>query len=167
MSQEFLIQNIWLIAVAVASGLLLVWPMLSKGAGARVSVHQATLLLNQRKAVVVDIRDDQSVQAAGQLLNSKRMPAGELKGKALDALAKSKDTPIIVLSQAGVGTGKAIAALQAAGYSEVFVLEGGMNAWKDAGMPFKKTSQTPPAVVQAKPPKTGVKKDSQEKMNEQ
>lgn len=137
MSQEFLIQNSWLIALAVGSGLMLLWPLLTKGGGTRVTVPQATLMLNQRKAVLVDIREDDVVNSAGVVPNAKRVLIKDLKDKA-DTLAKSKEVPMIVLCQAGARAGAAATVLKAAGYKEVFVLEGGVNAWKEAGMPVKK-----------------------------
>ena len=54
MSQEFLIQNSWLIALAVGSGLMLIWPVLTKGGGTRVTVPQATLLINQKNGTFRD-----------------------------------------------------------------------------------------------------------------
>ena len=139
MSQEFLIQNSWLIALAVGSGLMLLWPVLTKGGGTRINVPQATLMLNQRKAVMVDIREDDVVNNAGVVPNAKRILIKDLKDKA-DSLAKTKEVPLIVLCQAGARAGAAATVLKAAGYKEVFVLEGGVNAWKEAGMPLKKSS---------------------------
>jgi rhodanese-related sulfurtransferase len=148
MSQEFLIQNSWLIALAVGSGLMLIWPILTKGGGTRVTVPQATLMLNQRKAVMVDIRDDDFVNNSGVVPNAKRVAIKDLKDKA-DTLAKTKETPLIVLCQTGARAGAAATVLKAAGYTDVFVLDGGLNAWKEAGMPVKKMQQTSDAPVKA------------------
>lgn len=155
MSQEFLIQNSWLIALAAGSGLMLIWPILTKGGGTRVTVPQATLLINQKKAVLVDIRDDEFVNNSGVVPNSKRVGIKELKDKA-NTLAKTKETPLIVLCQTGARSGAAATVLKAAGYTEVFVLDGGLNAWKEAGMPVKKvqaTEATPPKPRAPKPTK--------------
>lgn len=148
MTQEFLIQNSWLIALAVGSGLFLIWPILTKGGGTRVTVPQATLLINQKKAVLVDIRDDDFVNNTGVVPNAKRLAIKDLKDKA-GSLAKSKETPLIVLCQTGARSGAAATVLKAAGYTDVFVLDGGVNAWKEAGMPVKKVQQ----AAEAAPPK--------------
>lgn len=137
MSQEFLIQNSWLIALAVGSGLMLLWPVLTKGGGTRVSVSEATRMINHRKAVLVDIRDDATVAHHGAMLNAKRVEIKELKDKA-GTLSKSKETPMIVVCQTGARAGAAATILKGAGYSDVFVLNGGVAAWKEAGMPVKK-----------------------------
>jgi rhodanese-related sulfurtransferase len=153
MSQEFLIQNSWLIALAVGSGLMLIWPMLTKGGGTRVTVPQATLLINQKKAVLVDIRDDDFVNNSGVVPNSKRMAIKDLKEKS-GTLAKSKETPLIVLCQTGARSGAAATVLKAAGYTDVFVLDGGLNAWKEAGLPVKKVQGAADAApAKAKQPK--------------
>lgn len=148
MSQEFLIQNSWLIALAVGSGLMLIWPILTKGGGTRVTVPQATLMLNQRKAVMVDIRDDEFVNNSGMVPNAKRVSIKDLKDKA-GTLAKTKETPLIVLCQTGARAGAAATVLKAAGYTDVFVLDGGLNAWKEAGMPVKKVQQAGEVPVKA------------------
>ena len=140
MSQEFLIQNSWLISLAFGSGLMLIWPLLTKGGGTRVTVPQATLLINQKKAVLVDIRDDDFVKNSGVVPNSKRMAIKDLKEKA-GTLAKTKETPLIVLCQTGARSGAAATVLKAAGYTDVFVLDGGINAWKEAGLPVKKAQE--------------------------
>ena len=119
---------------------MLLWPMLTKGGGTRVTVPQATLMINQRKAVLVDIRDDDFVNNAGVVPNAKRVAIKDLKDKA-NTLAKTKETPLIVLCQTGARSGAAATVLKTAGYSDVFVLDGGVNAWKEAGMPVKKALQ--------------------------
>ncbi|HEX4917517.1 MAG TPA: rhodanese-like domain-containing protein [Limnobacter sp.] len=140
MTQEFLLQNSWLIALALGSGLMLVWPMLTKGGGKRITVAQATLLINQQKAVLVDIREDDLVRGSGAIPHAKRIAIKELKGKA-DTLSKSKETPLIVVCQVGTRSGAAATILKGAGYTQVYTLEGGVNAWKEAGMPTKKLEE--------------------------
>ncbi|HEX4878704.1 MAG TPA: rhodanese-like domain-containing protein [Limnobacter sp.] len=140
MTQEFLLQNSWLIALALGSGLMLVWPILTKGGGKRITVAQATLLMNQQKAVLVDIREDDMVRSAGAIPHAKRIAINALKDKA-DTISKSKETPVIVVCQVGSRSGAAATILKGAGYSQVFTLEGGVVAWKEAGMPTKKLEE--------------------------
>ncbi|HEX4842985.1 MAG TPA: rhodanese-like domain-containing protein [Limnobacter sp.] len=137
MTQEFLLQNSWLIALALGSGLMLIWPILTQGGGKRITVAQATLLINQQKAVLVDIREDDLVRGAGAIPHAKRIAIKELKDKA-DTLSKSKDTPLVVVCQVGTRSGAAATILKGAGYTQVYTLDGGVNAWKEAGMPTKK-----------------------------
>jgi rhodanese-related sulfurtransferase len=54
--------------------------------------------------------------------------AGELK----------KDRPVIVVCNTGSTAGPAAAQLRSAGFAEVFVLAGGLAAWREAGLPVRK-----------------------------
>lgn len=138
MTQEFLLHNSWLIVLAVGSGMMLFWPMLNRGGGNRISVAQATLLINQKKAVLLDVREPDVAEKMGRVVNAKAIEIKELKDKA-PSLVKNKAHPIVVLCQTGQRSGAAAAVLKATGYTEVYVLDGGINAWAEAGMPIKKS----------------------------
>ncbi|MFN4327755.1 MAG: rhodanese-like domain-containing protein [Limnobacter sp.] len=149
MTQQFLLQNSWLIALAFGSGLMLVWPVLMKSGASRVSVAQATLLMNQKKAVFVDIRDADVVSTQGTVANARRIDVGDLQAKA-DSLSKNKETPVVVLCQSGIKAIPAAKILKASGYTDVHVLDGGINAWKEAGLPLKKQAANDDKVTKAK-----------------
>ena len=59
---KFITENIFLIAIAFVSGAMLVWPLVRRGAGGpSVGTLEATMLINQKDAVVIDAefrRDD-------------------------------------------------------------------------------------------------------------
>lgn len=145
MTQEFLIQNSWLIALAVGSGGLLLWPVIVKRGAKHASVAQVTQLINQRKAVVIDIREPGDVQKSGWINGAVPLEIKNLKDKA-PALFKNKEQPLIVVCQTGQKAGAAANILKTAGYNEVSVLEGGFKAWTDAGMPIKKTKNVKAAA---------------------
>ena len=132
--------NLALLAVAIVSGLLLLWAPIQRriagGGGAKVGASAATQLINRRNAVVVAVRES-GEYAAGHLPQAKHAPLGELAGKAA-GLAKNKETPIILVCQTGQRAGRAQAVLKQAGYSEVYSLEGGLAAWQQAGLPVVK-----------------------------
>ena len=66
--------NLALLAVAIVSGLLLVWSsvqrLIAGGGGAKVSASAATQMINRRNAVVVDVRES-AEYAAGHLPQAK------------------------------------------------------------------------------------------------
>lgn len=137
MTQEFLLENSWLIALALGSGLMLIIPALNGGGVKRATVAQTTLLMNQKKAVLLDVRDDELAQKMGFIGGAKRLPASDVESK-IASTVKSKETPIVVACQIGQ-TSKGVAkTLQKLGYTDVYSLDGGANAWMDAGMPIKK-----------------------------
>lgn len=132
---KFLIDNIWLIGIALLSGGALLWPLL-QGRGGKVSVLQATQLINQGKAVIVDVREP-SAFAAGHLREAKNIPLKELSNR-LGDLEKFKSKSVIAVCQTGAQSAKAAAQLRKAGFSQAVSLEGGISAWQAQGMPMAK-----------------------------
>ncbi len=131
---QFFIDNAFLIAVAFVSGGLLIWPLLrARAAGPALTTLQATQLINGKHAQLVDVRDATAF-AAGTLPNAKNIPFGELTNRAKEL---KKDRPVIVLCNAGNIAGRAAAQLRASGIAEVYVLAGGISAWREAGLPMK------------------------------
>ena len=132
---QFFIDNALLIAVAFVSGGMLLWPLLrSRAAGPALTTLQVTQLINSKQAQVVDIRDAAEF-ARGSLPNAKNIPLADLGTRAVKEL--KKDRPVIVLCNAGNIAGRAAAQLRAAGLAEVYVLAGGLSAWREAGLPLK------------------------------
>lgn len=132
---KFLLDNIWLIGIALVSGGALVWPTLQRG-GKKVSLLQATQLINQGKAVIVDVREPAEF-AAGHMRDAKNVPLKELSNRAGE-LDKFKSKTLIVVCQAGTRSAKALGQLKKAGFAEAYSLEGGMAAWQAQGLPVAK-----------------------------
>jgi rhodanese-related sulfurtransferase len=132
---QFFIDNALLIAVAFLSGAMLLWPLMrARASGPALTTLQATQLMNSKHAQVVDVRDAADF-ARGSLPNAKHIPLGEIASRGPKEL--KKDRPVIVLCNAGNIAGRAAAQLRAAGLGEVYVLAGGINAWREAGLPLK------------------------------
>ena len=137
MIEKFVVENWHLIAVAVASGLMLIWPMIAGArGGARVSTLQATQMINQKDALIIDIRD-QAEFARGHIANARNFPARLLEERRAD-LEKLGRVPLIVSCDTGQRAVPAAAKLRGLGLADVHVLQGGNNAWRDAGLPLTK-----------------------------
>ena len=135
--EKFVIDNWPLIAVAFVSGGMLVWPLAAGGrGGAKLSTLQATQMINDRDAVVVDIRD-QAEYARGHVINAKSFPAKVLDERKIE-IEKLKGKPVIVSCDTGMRAAASADKLRALGLTDVFVLQGGFNAWRDAGLPVSK-----------------------------
>ena len=135
--EKFVIDNWPLIAVAFVSGGMLVWPLAAGGrGGAKLSTLQATQMINDRDAVVVDIRD-QADYARGHVINAKSFPAKVLDERKVE-IEKLKGKPVIVSCDTGMRAAASADKLRALGLTDVFVLQGGFNAWRDAGLPVSK-----------------------------
>ena len=136
---KFLTQNILLIGLALGSGLMLIWPMLKRGASgsvAQASPSEAVLLINRANALVLDVRDDQEF-AGGHIADAKHIPAAQLEAR-IGELRRYKDKPLIVNCQGGVRSAKACDLLRKHEVSKVHNLQGGLNAWIQAKLPVVK-----------------------------
>jgi rhodanese-related sulfurtransferase len=132
---KFFIDNIWLIALALASGGALLWPNLQRR-GAKVTSLQATQLINQGKTLIVDVREP-AQYAVGHLRDARNIPLKELPNR-MGELEKFKSRPVIVVCQSGAASAKAVAQLRKAGFAEAVSLNGGIAAWQTQGLPLAK-----------------------------
>ena len=124
-----------LFLIALASGGALLWPVLSQGQG--LSPSEAVLRMNRDKAVVIDVCEP-GEYAQGHINGARNVPLAQLESQ-LPAVVKNKSTPLILVCQAGVRSGRALAVARKLGYENVQVLAGGTKAWKDAGLPVDKS----------------------------
>lgn len=134
---DFLRQNYLLVAVALVSGGMLVWPFFRRATGGPwLSPAQATHLINREDALVIDVREP-AEYGAGHVLGAKNVPLARLETSGAD-LAKRKEKPVIVYCASGDRSTKAAAQLRKQGFTRVASLAGGMKAWQDAGLPVEK-----------------------------
>jgi rhodanese-related sulfurtransferase len=132
---KFIIDNIFLVAIAVLAGGALLWPALAPR-GKRASPLQLTQMINRGKTTIVDVRSSEEF-AAGHLRDAKHIPLADL-GARVGELDKSKTRTVVMVCQTGARSDKAARQLQAAGFEDVHSLEGGLAAWKAAGLPLTK-----------------------------
>ncbi len=134
---KFVMDNIFLIAIAFVSGAMLVWPMVRRGAGGpSVTTLEATQLINRQDALVLDVRE-QAEFAQSHILNARWLPLSQLEARAGE-IEKFKDKPLIVYCASGNRSSAAASALTKRGFSKVVNLAGGFVAWQQAGLPVQK-----------------------------
>lgn len=134
---EFLQKNILLVAAAVGSGAMLLWPLVRGGVGgASVTTLQATQLMNRENALVLDVRDP-AAYAAGHILGAKNLPLAEIAKRA-DDFEKYKSKTVIVNCDTGNVAARAVGQLKARGFQNVFNLTGGFRAWLQASLPVER-----------------------------
>ena len=132
---EFITENIVLVAIAFASGAMLLWPMVARqAAGPSLDTLGATRLINDTGAIVVDVRPAAEFEA-GHLPNARNIPLAEIDKRAGELPAGK---PVLVCCSSGSQSGRAAAALRRAGRQDVFNLAGGLQAWRQAGLPLVK-----------------------------
>lgn len=134
---SFFIENWTLLAVALVSGGMLMWPAITGGGGGgALSANDAVLLINREKAVVVDVCGADEFKA-GHVAGAKSLPLGELES-GLAGLVKSKATPVILVCASGMRSKRAVAIAKKLGYENSHSLAGGMGAWRSANLPVEK-----------------------------
>lgn len=134
---EFIQQNIYLVAIALVSGLgLLVLTFRRPGDRNSLSTTQATQLINREDALVVDVREPDEY-VSGHLPESRNIPAGQI-GERIGELDGHKDKPLIVVCQTGTRSTGVCKQLIAQGFAQARNLEGGIAGWRAAGLPLKK-----------------------------
>lgn len=135
---EFIAEHALLVGLALGSGIMLVWPMFNRGASAAANVGptEAVLLINRENALVLDVRDEGEF-AAGHITDARHIPLAKLEER-LAEIRKFKDKPIIVQCQSGMRSKNACNILHKQGFSKLYNLQGGLNAWLQAKLPVVK-----------------------------
>ena len=117
----------WIITAVL--GLMLVMQQLQASQGVDVKTAQS---MSAQGALLLDVREP-SEYAAVHAVNAKLMPLGQV-GMRLKELEAYKDKPVAVICRSGRRSAQAVAILQEAGFTQVVNVQGGTNAWVDAGL---------------------------------
>lgn len=125
-----------LISIAVASGGMLLWPVVQGAGGGGLVPAAAVQLINREKAVVIDVCEPGEF-AAGHVVGARNVPLGELETK-LGAAVKNKALPLILVCQSGARSGRAVAIAKKLGYEQAQSLAGGLSGWRAANLPVEK-----------------------------
>jgi rhodanese-related sulfurtransferase len=104
---------------------------------AALSAMQAVRLMNQG-ALVLDLRAKESFDA-GHIGDARNVPAAELAAQA-DNLKKWRDKTVITYDDSGTGGASAARTLTKLGFTKVFNLQGGLNAWIKDNLPLTKAA---------------------------
>jgi rhodanese-related sulfurtransferase len=135
---EFIISN-WFLFVALLIVLFLLYggAITQKLMGIHaVSAFEAVRLMNQEKAVLIDVCEANEFNE-GHILNSVNMPLSAI-AKRLGELEKHKDKPVILSCRSGNRSGKAATILRKNGFESVYNLSGGLMAWEKENLPVEK-----------------------------
>jgi len=135
---DFILQNIWLVLLALLSGFMLFGGSLGgRLSGVRqVTPQEAVMLFNHEDALVLDVRENSEFND-GHIAKARHIPLGQLKSR-LNELEKFKDKPIVAVCRSGSRSRHACSMLKKSGFDKTYNLAGGMVAWEQAGLPTKK-----------------------------
>ena len=135
---EFISQNLMLVALFVVSGIMVAWPTVAKliGGSREIGTMEATRLMNNGNALVLDIRDTTEF-SSGRIPKSKNIPLAEID-KRLEEITRFKEKPVIVTCRTNNRAGSAAKLLKQHGFADVYQLAGGFGAWQQASLPVEK-----------------------------
>lgn len=134
---NFLVENWMLVGIALLAAGALLWDILGERMAGlpRLSPAAAVNLINRENAAVVDLRSAE-VFARGHIAGAVNLPSAQL-GEAGSRLGKVKGRPLLLVCE---GASAAVAAgrqLRGAGCERLHLLAGGMQAWREAGLPVR------------------------------
>jgi rhodanese-related sulfurtransferase len=102
-----------------------------------LTTHEATLLMNKEDAYILDIRPVAEFKK-GHILGSKQIKAELVTKGDFTPLEKYKAKPIIVVCAMGMTSKRTASQMLKAGFEDVVILKGGINAWQGANLPITK-----------------------------
>jgi rhodanese-related sulfurtransferase len=102
----------------------------------RTSVQDATLLLNREHAVTIDLRN-QKAFASGHILDSINIVRTDFDAH-IKKIESHKNHIIILVDDTDTDVASIGAKLQKNGFTKIYILAGGLRAWKDAQLPLIK-----------------------------
>jgi len=99
---------------------------------ASVSAKEAATMFAEQKAIIIDVRED-SEWNEQHIAGAIHIPLAQVASR-LSELAQYKDSTVITQCRSGKRSAKAASTLQAAGFSKVYNLAGGIMAWDTSGL---------------------------------
>ena len=130
----FLLDNILLIAIICVCVVSLAWPYVAKRRWGPEVDNRSTELINHKNAQIVDLRDPADFKKEC-IARSVNIPADRIQNE-LGKLDKTR--PVLLVDDDGRRSRMASPLLRGTGFKEVFILAGGLNAWRTAKLPFSR-----------------------------
>lgn len=97
---------------------------------------EATALINRENALVIDLRAIADFEK-GHIPGSKNVLMSQFDPENKQ-LAPAKALPVVLVCKTGQTANDAAKRLRKAGFSQVFVLDGGITGWQQADLPLVK-----------------------------
>ncbi|EAT12918.1 rhodanese-like domain-containing protein [Bermanella marisrubri] len=132
---EFVTNHWMLVSALVVLLILLGWDSGQKS-GPKVTTHEATRLINQQNALVLDVREKSEFKK-GRIVDSVNIPNNQVADR-VSELEKHKDAPIIVVCKSGQTASAASKILKDQGF-DVYRLGGGIMEWTNNNLPLVKS----------------------------
>lgn len=157
---QFLGHNLPLVALFVVLFLvLMIVEYLDNGRGVKKLSTQEAIKLMGNKHLMLDLRHYIEFEK-GYIKGAKQIALDALLHKA-DQHIKKKDIPVLLIDEGEFKATSAASQLKRKGYSEVYVLRGGLKNWKKENLPLSKgapVEEKATVVIETPKAKKGKKK---------
>ncbi len=120
----------------IMAGFLFISSFTVQAASDLISPKEASVLYAEKKAVIVDVREDDEWKAE-HIAGAVHIPLDQLKDR-LPELQAYKDTAVIAQCRGGKRSLKAMEVLKSAGFTKVYSMDGGLQAWTEQGLAITK-----------------------------
>lgn len=132
---QFLIDNILLLAIILVCAVTLISPYIAKRRyGPEIDNSSATELINHKGAQIIDLRNPKDFKKEC-IARSINIPADRIHHE-FEKIDKTK--PVLLVDEDGRRSRMASPLLRGLGFKEVYILQGGLNAWRRASLPFSR-----------------------------
>ncbi len=99
------------------------------------TISARDLYTHRGRFTLIDVRNPNEYSAA-HIEGSQLMPLTQWHSAQLKAQL-ALDAPLVLICQGGMRACKAAELLAQSGYTDIAVLDGGINAWRQAGLPLE------------------------------
>ncbi|AJC50243.1 rhodanese-like domain-containing protein [Coxiella endosymbiont of Amblyomma americanum] len=106
------------------------------GRNTHLTPSQVVWLINNEKAIVIDIRDSKIFEK-GHITHAINIPIVALNEQ-LNAINQYKQKPLIIVCSFGNKSLRFMNKLRKHDFQKIYILSGGMGAWKSSNMPVVK-----------------------------
>ena len=136
---EFITHHYYLaIGIAAAAAAVAIYELRARVQSfAALNSMQAVRLMNQG-ALVIDLRGKE-LYDAGHIGDARNVPAADLASQA-ESLKKWREKHVITYCDSGLNGASSARTLTKLGFTKVFNLQGGLNAWIKDNMPVVKSA---------------------------
>lgn len=136
---QFVTQNWWLWALFFLVLAIIAWfeTRTTVGGITKIDPHGLVRLINHENAAVIDVRETNAFKD-GHIVGAISIPFAQL-AENNKKISRLKDKPIVLVCVVGQTSMRAAHALKKQEFTNLYSLQGGMNAWKGANLPVEKS----------------------------
>jgi rhodanese-related sulfurtransferase len=130
----------WLLWTAFALVLILIIVEEQKGTtsvtgASTINTEKTVDYMNHHNALVVDLRDKNSYKN-GHIVNAINVTYDKIENSQISKLNHYKNRPVILVGDDKNRTSKAATQLKDHGFNKVYILNGGIDQWRNDGYPL-------------------------------